>query len=211
MLGKAFMGEFPRGRELFNFSISGIYGVDFMVESDLHTIFASPDLSHTPTGKEIAGRWEGMLVSDSAITPRTQIFHFESEDGQTNMRYSFANMLRGYSDLAITDTLFRMDDPTPFHDEIRLVTPNLAVGKWVSDWSDENVTKPVMDDVKRYFPIPMSEEHHSWLNLISNVLSSKWPRLLVDLGLSFLGIEEGKRENRSRFGLSFILKRTGKK
>jgi len=209
ILGKAFMGKFPRGRELFNFSMSRVYDIDFMTEADLRTIFYSDDLSHTPEGKEMVGRWEGMLVSDSAITPRAQIFHFESEDGQTNMRYSFANMLRGQSDLSISDSLFRMDDPTPFHDEIRMVNPNLVVGLWVSDWSNQNVTKSIVDDIKRYFPIPISKEKSSWLDRFSNVFSFRWPKLPEEYGLSFLNIEENKKENKSRFGLYFILKRTG--
>ena len=78
-----------------------------------------------------------MLVSDSAVTPRTQIFYFDYEDGQIDMRYSFANMLRGRSDVNITDRLFRFDDQTPFHDEIRMITPNFIVGRWVTEWSSE--------------------------------------------------------------------------
>lgn len=209
ILGKAFLGDFPRGRELFNFSMSRLYDIDFMTEADLRTIFYNDKLSHTPDGNEMIGKWEGMLVSDSAITPRTQIFHFESEDGQTNMKYSFANMLRGTSDLSISDSLFRMDDYTIFHDEIRMINPNLAVGMWVSDWSNQNVTKSVVEDIKRYFPIPITQEQSSWLDRFANIFSTRWPRLPERFGLSFLNIEEDKKNHRSRFGLYFILKRIG--
>ena len=129
ILGKAFMGPFGRGRELFNFSMSRKYDIDFMTEEDLITLFNSQELSHTPSESEIKGAWEGMLVSDSAVTPRAQIFYFDYEDGHIDMRYSFANMLRGRSDVSITDRLFRFDDQTPFHDEIRMVTPKFYRGK----------------------------------------------------------------------------------
>ena len=43
------------------------------------------------------------------------------------MRYSFANMLQGRSDVRITDSLFKLDDQTPLYDELRMVTSNLAV------------------------------------------------------------------------------------
>ena len=103
------------------------------------------------------GSWEGMLVSDSAVTPRAQIFHFDYEDGLIDMRYSFANMLHGRSDISITDRLFRFDDPTPFHDEIRMVTPNLVVGRWVTEWSSsEDILKPYFDDLRRLLPVKIS-------------------------------------------------------
>ena len=70
-----------------------------------------------------------MLVSDSAITPRSQLFYFNYEDGELDMRYSFVNMLQGRSDVKITNSLFRLDDQTPLYDELRIVTPNLAVGR----------------------------------------------------------------------------------
>jgi hypothetical protein len=88
-------------------------------------------------GEELAGVWEGMLVSDSAITPRSQLFYFNYEDGELDMRYLFVNMLQGRSDVKTTDSLFRLDDQTPLYDELRIVTRNLAVGQWVTEWSDE--------------------------------------------------------------------------
>lgn len=208
IIGKAFLGEFPRGRELFNFSMSRVYDVEFMTEDDLLTIFHSDKLSHTPKGDEIVGRWEGMLVSDSAVSPRSQMFHFESEDGELDMRYSFANMLRGRSDLSISDSIFRMDDQTPFHDIIKMVTPNLAVGRWVTDWSDQNALKSIIDDFKRILPVPVSQEKSGFFDKITDAFQFRWPKLPKESGVSFLGVEKNKN-NQTRIGLSFILKRTG--
>lgn len=207
IIGKAFLGYFGRGRELFSFSMSRIYDIDFMTESDLDTIFNNSDLSHVPSASEIKGTWEGMLVSDSAITPRTQIFYFDYEDGEIDMRYSFANMLRGRSDVSISDTLFRFDDPTPFHDEIRLVTPDIAVGKWASQWSSENSFKPFIDDLRRYMPVPTTMEgdlfYEKLVHLGSNIKGLALPR---EAGISFLSVEYDK-EKGSRIGLSYLLKR----
>jgi hypothetical protein len=66
------------------------------------------------------------------------------------MRYSFVNLLQGRSDVRITDSLFRLDDSTPLYDELRIVTPNLAVGRWVTEWSDEELLRPIIEDFKRY-------------------------------------------------------------
>jgi choline dehydrogenase-like flavoprotein len=209
ILGKAFMGPFGRGRELFNFSMSRVYDVDFMTEDDLLTFFNTNELSHVPSESEMKGTWEGMLVSDSAVTPRAQIFYFDCEDGLIDMRYSFANMLHGRSDVSITDRLFRFDDQTPFHDEIRMITPDLVVGRWVTQWSSEDALKPYLEDFIRILPIPASPEIASFFEKLSHMLSIRGIRLPKELGLSFLGVEVNENKE-TRLGLSYILKRISK-
>lgn len=209
ILGKAFMGPFGRGRELFNFSMSRAYDIDYMTEEDLFTLFNSKEMSHVPNESEMRGVWEGMLVSDSAVSPRAQIFYFDYEDGQIDMRYSFANMLRGRSDISITDRLFRFDDQTPLHDEIRMITPNVAVGRWVTDWSSEDSLKPYLDDFKRLLAIPSSKEKESAYEKLAQILPVRGIRLPKELGLSFLGVEVDDEHNKSRLGLSYVLKKIG--
>jgi len=186
--------------------MSRVYDVDFMSEGDLLTLFNTKELSHVPSETEMKGVWEGMLVSDSAITPRAQIFYFDYEDGQIDMRYSFANMLRGRSDISITDRLFRFDDQTPFHDEIRMVTPNLVVGRWVSEWSSEDALKPYYEDFRRILPIEISHDIGSFLEKLSQMLPIRGIRLPKELGFSFLGVEVDENKG-TRLGLSYILKR----
>jgi choline dehydrogenase-like flavoprotein len=208
IVGKAFLGQFGRGRELFSFSKSKIYDVDFLTKQDLLTLFHSDQLSHKPQEQELVGKWEGMLVSDSSLSPRSQIFYFDYEDGEIDMRYSFANMLNGRSDITITEnSIFRLDDQTPFHDEIRMVTPNFAVGLWTSDWSSSNILEPIIQDLFRYYPIKISN---------NDVLKDKLSflekfylpgiRLPKELGLSFLQVEENE-QNETRIGLSYVLKK----
>jgi hypothetical protein len=43
------------------------YSVEFMTEEDHETIYQ--EYSKAPTANEVTGRWEGKLVSDSALTP----------------------------------------------------------------------------------------------------------------------------------------------
>ena len=173
------------------------------------TLFNTDELSHAPNETEMKGSWEGMLVSDSAVTPRAQIFHFDYEDGLIDMRYSFANMLHGRSDISITDRLFRLDDPTPFHDEIRMVTPNLVVGRWVTEWSSEDILKPYFDDLRRLLPVKISNDMESFVGKLAQMLPLRGLRLSKELGLSFLGVEENE-DKQTRIGLSYILRRIGK-
>jgi hypothetical protein len=208
IVGKAFLGQFGRGRELFSFSMSKIYDVDFLTKQDLLTLFNNDELSHKPEEKELVGKWEGMLVSDSSLSPRSQVFYFDYEDGEIDMRYSFMNMLNGRSDITITEnSIFRLDDQTPFHDEIRMVTPDFAVGLWISEWSSSNILDPIIQDLLRYYPIKISNN-----DILKDKLSflEKFYlpgiRLPKELGLSFLQVEENE-QNETRIGLSYILKR----
>src|SRR5215204_6543237 len=208
IVGKALLGQFGRGRELFSFSMSKIYDVDFLTKQDLLTLFHSDELSHKPQGQELVGKWEGMLVSDSSLTPRSQIFYFDYEDGEIDMRYSFANMLNGRSDITITEnSIFRLDDQTPFHDEIRMVTPKFAVGLWISEWSSSNILEPFIEDLLRYYPIKISN-NDILKDKISFLEKFYLPgiRLPKELGLSFLQVEENN-QNETRIGLSYILKK----
>jgi choline dehydrogenase-like flavoprotein len=209
IIGKTFLGSFGRAVELFNFSMSRVYDVDFMTEDDLLTLFLSDELSHKPKEEQLAGVWEGMLVSDSALAPRSQLFYFNYEDGEIDMRYSFANMLKGKSDGSITDSLFRLDDQTPLYDELRMVTPNLAVGRWVTEWSDEELLRPIIEDFRIYFPIPVSAEGGSALDKIFQLSGLRGPRLPKELGLSFLGVEKDEKTGKTRIGLSYLLKKIG--
>jgi hypothetical protein len=115
--------------------------------------------------------------------------------------------LQGRSDVRITDSLFRLDDQTPLYDELRMVTPNLALGRWVTEWSDEELLRPNIEDFKRYTPIPLSVEAESLLDKISRLSGLRDPRLPKELGLSFLGVEKDEKTGRTRIGLSYLLKR----
>ncbi len=207
ILGRAFLGPFGKGRELFNFSMSRAYDVDFMTEDDLLTLFNDEKLSHKHAENEIKGTWEGMLVSNSAVTPRMQLFYFDYEDGQIDMRYSFANMLQGRSDVNITDRLFRLDDRTPFHDEIRMVTPNFLVGRWVTEWRSKDILKPYYDDFMRILKIPILANTEPLHQKLSHIFSTHGIRLPNNTQLSFLNVEENNKNNEIRLGLSYILKR----
>ena len=211
IIGKAFLGPFGRGRELFSFSMSRRYDINFLTEQDLMTIFSNDALSHKPSEKELVGNWEGMLVSDSSISPRSQLFYFNYEDGEVDMRYSFANMLHGRSDVNLEGSIFRLDDPTPFHDEIRMVTPDIAVGIWMSEWSSSNALTPIIDDLNRYFPVRFSADD-LFKNKISLLQQFYLPgiNLPKELGLSFLHIEENETKG-TRFGLLYLLRRISTK
>ena len=100
ILGKAFLGRYGAGQLLFDFSMSKNYHISFMGEDELSTLFYSDDYSHTPTKDEMAGEWEGALVSDSFVTPRSQLFDFSYDgSGEYKMHYNFGNLIQGFSEV----------------------------------------------------------------------------------------------------------------
>jgi hypothetical protein len=88
-----------------------------------------------------------------------------------------------------------------------MVTPDFAVGLWISEWSSSNILDPIIQDLLRYYPIKISN---------NDVLKDKLSflekfylpgiQLPKELGLSFLQVEENEKKE-TRIGLSYVLKR----
>ena len=173
-----------------------------MGEDDLNALFYDNDYSHTPTKDEMVGKWEGMLVSDSFVTPRSQIFDFDyNGDGEYEMHYNFGNLLRGFSDVSPRDDIFRFDDFTQFHDELRMIRPDVVLGKWISDWSLVVNNPDVIADL---YNLINTGNTNQVLNTISRVFNLRIPRLPTELGVSFLNVENDPQKG-SRIGLGYIL------
>ncbi|UVS70359.1 GMC family oxidoreductase N-terminal domain-containing protein [Nitrososphaera viennensis] len=131
ILGKAFFGVPPEGQQMLVFCMSRKYGVEFMTEKDHEKIFS--EHGRAPAADEVLGRWTGRLVSDSALTPRVQTFTYSKDgSGTLQMQYVFGNLLSGISRVSLTSEQMYMYDYTNWHDEVRIVTEDLMVGKWCS-------------------------------------------------------------------------------
>jgi choline dehydrogenase-like flavoprotein len=206
ILGKAFLGKFGRGQLLFDFSMSKTYHINFMGEDDLATLFYNDEYSHAPTKDEMIGKWEGLLVSDSFVSSRSQIFDFDYDgSGEYQMHYNFSNLIRGYSEVSANNVLFRFDDFTPFHDELRMIRPDFVVGKWVTDWSLLQSNRFSIQELQNL--INSGASTIQVLDSIYKIFNLRLPRLPQEIGLSFLNVENHPQKG-SRIGLSYILRRT---
>lgn len=133
VLGKAFFGLPPFGNHILDFCMSRNYSVDFMTEDDHETIYQQ---ARSPAAGEVLGRWTGRLVSDSALTPVTQVFTYTQDNiGKLQMEYLFGGLLRGISRITLTPQQMNMYDFTNWHDEVKIVTNDFMVGKWCSPWT----------------------------------------------------------------------------
>ncbi|MGH9923506.1 MAG: GMC family oxidoreductase, partial [Nitrososphaerales archaeon] len=134
ILGKAFFGIPPWGNQMLTFSMSRRYNVDFMTEEDHEITYRQ--YARAPSADEVVGGWHGRLVSDSALTPVTQVFTYTRDNiGALKMEYVFGGLLRGISRVTLTPTQLNMYDFTNWHDEVKIVIDDFMVGKWCSPWT----------------------------------------------------------------------------
>ena len=206
ILGKAFLGRYGAGQLLFDFSMSKDYHISFMGEDELSTLFYSDEYSHTPTKDEMVGEWEGALVSDSFVTPRSQLFDFSYDgSGEYKMHYNFGNLIQGFSEVTANNSLFRFDDFTPFHDELRMIRPDFVVGRWVTNWSMLQSSQFSIDELKNL--INEGASNIQILDSIYKIFNIRLPRLPQEIGISFLNVENDSQKG-FRIGLSYILRKT---
>ena len=168
-------------------------------------MFYNDEFSHTPTKDEMIGKWEGMLVSDSFVSSRSQIFDFDYDgSGEYQMYYNFSNLIRGFSEVSTNNNMFRFDDFTPFHDELRMIRPDFVVGKWVTDWSLLQSNRFSIQELQNL--INSGASTIQILDGIYKIFNLRLPRLPQEIGISFLNVENHPQKG-SRIGLSYILRR----
>jgi len=134
VLGKAFLGISPFSMQILTFSMSRRYDVNFMTEDDHETIYQQS--AKVPNPEKVIGKWNGKLVSDSTLTPVTQVFNYTKDNvGKLQMEYAFGGLLKGISRVVLTSEQMNMYDFTNWHDEVKIVGNDFMVGKWCSPWT----------------------------------------------------------------------------
>lgn len=174
ILGKAFFGTPPKGREMLTFSMSRKYPFEFMTEEDHDMLYGK---MKKPSLASMVGVWDGQLVSDSSWTPPIFRFRFYFDSNRVlKNQYLFGNILAGTATL--TDKLdhVRMDDETEgaFHDEIRKVNNDILIGRYYSP----------SNEILNYIPRDVSFLH----------ADKSSPRFYLPYVLKRVGIDSAFRE-----------------
>lgn len=134
VVGKAFTGRFPEGRTLLNFTMTRKYSFDFMSAEDHRELFDK--YGKTPDLTKIAGEWEGRMVSNASLTPPLFRFWYRVDAaGNVGCRWNFMNILKGTSKIVVTSRELEMFDFTDFHDEIRMLSDDAMVGRYLAKGS----------------------------------------------------------------------------
>ncbi len=131
LIGRVYLGKYPHGVRLFTFPMVRTYGLDNMTVSDHKAIWND---ASAPTKEQLNGLWEMRMVSNANNTGTVAYLKFDHKpDGRLEARYQFLGLFEGLSDPSFGQEHFRMDDFTPFHDEIRFVNQDMLIGKYATD------------------------------------------------------------------------------
>lgn len=131
LIGRVYLGRYPDGHRLFTFPMVRSYGLDNMTVADHKTIY---DKAALPTKEQLNGLWEMRMVSNAHNTGVVAYLKFDHKpDGRLEARYQFLGLFEGLADASFGQEHFRMDDFTPFHDEIRFVNQDMLIGKYATD------------------------------------------------------------------------------
>ncbi len=130
LIGRVYLGSFPKGKRLFTFPMTRVYPLDSLTVDDYHALYQS---APAPTKEQLAGLWMMRAVANARDTGIVAYLKFDLKpDGRLEARYRFLGLLEGMVEPVFAPDHFQMNDFTPFHDEIRYVARDFLVGKYTT-------------------------------------------------------------------------------
>ena len=130
LIGRVYLGQFPNGARQFTFPMSRAYGFDHMTVDDHAALFAAGSI---PTPADLNGAWRMDAVSNANQASGVAYLGFTAKpDGGFEARYQLMGLMEGLVLPTFLADHFQLNDFTPFHDEIRKVSGDLMVGKYVT-------------------------------------------------------------------------------
>jgi cholesterol oxidase len=130
LIGRVYLGEYPNGTRMFTFPMTRVYGLNNMTTADHDMLYQR---SPAPTPEQLAGVWEMRAVANATDTGVVAYLEFDAKpDGRIEAHYNFLGLLEGLVHPVLGQDHFELDDFTPFHDEIRVASPDFMVGKYVT-------------------------------------------------------------------------------
>ncbi len=130
MIGRVYLGDYPNGIRMFTFPMTRIYGLDHMTVDDHKSLFAA---GAPPTAAELDGLWRMDTISNANEAAGLAFLEFDSKPGgQFEARYQLMGLMEGLLTPTFLQDHFQLNDFTAFHDEIRKVSDDLLVGKYVT-------------------------------------------------------------------------------
>jgi cholesterol oxidase len=131
MIGRVYLGQFPNGTRLFTFPMTRVYGFDQMTVDDHARLYRDGTV---PSRLDVSGVWRMDAISNANRLGAIAHLQFDPKpDGRLEARYQLLGLIEGLVVPSFLSNHFRLTDFTQFHDEIRMVTPDFMVGKYVMD------------------------------------------------------------------------------
>ena len=130
MIGRVYFGKYPHGTRVFTFPMSRLYRFDQMTVADHAALFGAGE---APTAEQLDGVWRMDVISNANHAGGLAYLQFSNKpDGSFQARYQVLGLIEGIVTPAFLQDHFQLTDFTPFHDEIRTVTGDFLVGKYVT-------------------------------------------------------------------------------
>jgi len=130
MIGRVYLGHYPHGARLFTFPMSRLYSFDQMTVNDHAALFAA---GAAPTAGQLDGVWRMDAISNANHAGGIAYLQFSNKpDGSFQARYQLMGLIEGIVMPSFLKDHFQLNDFSPFHDEIRTVSADMMVGKYVT-------------------------------------------------------------------------------
>jgi cholesterol oxidase len=130
LIGRVYLGVFPHGLRLFTFPMTRVRRFEQMGVDDHRALY---EAGTVPTPDRLHGVWRMDVVSNANQLAGAAHLSFDLKpDGRLESRYQLMGLIEGLIVPSFVEDHFRLDDFTPFHDEIRAVDERFMVGKWVT-------------------------------------------------------------------------------
>ncbi len=130
LIGRVYLGEFPNGARVFTFPMSRVYSFDQMTAQNHQALYAA---GTAPAPAELEGVWRMDTISNANHAGGIAYLQFSNKpDGRFEARYQLMGLMEGMVVPSFLKDHFQLNDFTPFHDEIRKVTPDFLVGTYMT-------------------------------------------------------------------------------
>ncbi|MFN7994771.1 MAG: GMC family oxidoreductase [Bryobacteraceae bacterium] len=130
LIGRVYLGTYPHGVRVFTFPMSRRYGFGQMTVTDHNTLY---ETGAVPAAADLEGVWRMDVISNANHAGGIAWLQFSNKpDGRFEARYSLMGLLEGLITPTFLKDHFQLNDFTPFHDEIRKVTSDFLVGRYVT-------------------------------------------------------------------------------
>ena len=130
LIGRVYLGEYPNGIRQFTFPMTRKYSFDQMTVNDHLALYAS---GAVPTPQDLQGVWRMDVISNANHAGGVAYLSFDAKpDGRLACRYLLMGLMEGLVLPSFLQDHFQLNDFTPFHDEIRKITSDFLVGKYIT-------------------------------------------------------------------------------
>ncbi len=130
LIGRVYLGKYPNGARVLTFPMTRLYSFDQMTVDDHDALYAA---GAAPDAADLNGVWRMDVISNANHAGGIAYLQFSNlPDGRFEARYQLMGLFEGLVTPSFLQDHFQLNDFTPFHDEIRKVSADFLVGKYMT-------------------------------------------------------------------------------